>query len=259
MSAERFAGKVVFITGAASGIGKATAIGFAAEGAHVTVADRDEKNGSEVAEEIDGLFVATDVTDPGQIQAAVDATVERFGRVDIAYLNAGVTTGEADVTKVTLEAYRRILAINVDGVFFGLSAVVPAMPEGGAVLATASLAGISDYGGDPIYSLTKHAVVGLIRSSAEQLKERGITINAVCPGFTATPMIGEYVESFRAANFPLLSADDVAAAVMDIAASEHTGQVFVCQPGRTIEPYRFRGIPGPRIEGAEGVAPPPRL
>jgi NAD(P)-dependent dehydrogenase (short-subunit alcohol dehydrogenase family) len=259
LSEERFAGKVVLITGGASGIGQATALGFAAQGARVAVVDRDDTNGPLVADKVDGLFVQTDVTDADQVQAAVDQTLERFNRLDVAYLNAGVTTGEADLTQVSLEAYRRILSINVDGVFFGLRAVVPAMSEGGAILATASLAGISDYGGDPIYSLTKHAVVGLIRSSAEQLKDKGITVNAVCPGFTETPMIGEYVESFRAANFPLLSPDDVAAAVMEVAASEHTGQVFVCQPGREIEPYRFRGIPGPRIEGAEGLAPPPRL
>jgi NAD(P)-dependent dehydrogenase (short-subunit alcohol dehydrogenase family) len=256
---RRFEGKTVLITGGASGIGKASAAAFAAEGGYVVIADLDETSGQKVAVDLGGLFVRTDVTDPEQMQACVDAARERSGRVDIAYLNAGITTGESDVTKVGLEAYRRIMAINIDGVFFGLRAVVPTMTEGGAVIATASLAGISDYGGDPIYSVTKHAVVGLVRSSSEQLKERGVTINAVCPGFTETPMIGDYVEGFRAANFPLLTPDEVATAVLGVALSEHTGQVFVVQPGRTLEPYRFRGVPGPRVEGTDAVAPPPRL
>jgi NAD(P)-dependent dehydrogenase (short-subunit alcohol dehydrogenase family) len=105
--------------------------------------------------------------------------------------------------------------------------------------------------------LTKHAVVGFVRSVAPQLAERGIRINAVCPGFADTPMVaGELRESLEAAGFPLLRAEEVAEAVLLASRSESTGEAWIVQPGRDPEPYRFRGIPGPRVAGAEGVAPP---
>ncbi|MCA1702238.1 MAG: SDR family oxidoreductase, partial [Actinobacteria bacterium] len=167
-------------------------------------------------------------------------------------------TGESDITKLSVERYRRALGVNVDGVVFGARAVVPVMPSGGAIVATASLAGLVAYPGDPIYAVTKHAVVGLVRSLADQLQERGITINAVCPGFTETPMLEGFVGAFREAGFPLLDPSDVAEAVAGIVTSGRSGEVFVCQPGRTCEPYKFRGVPGPRSEGAEGMAPPIR-
>ncbi|MEA2460297.1 MAG: hypothetical protein QOH90_474 [Actinomycetota bacterium] len=255
---RRFEGKVALITGAASGIGRAAAIRFAREGARVAVVDRDEENGPPVAEEVGGNFFPADVSDPDSIQRAVDGTVRTFGEIDYAYLNAGVVTGENDITKVSVESYRRAIGVNVDGVVFGARSVVPVMRRGGAIVATASLAGLVPYPGDPIYAVTKHAVVGLVRSLAEQLQERGISINAVCPGFTETPMLGGFVEAFRDAGFPLLDPMEVAGAVLDIVTSDRSGEVFICQPGRTCEPYKFRGVPGPRSEGAEGMPPPIR-
>ena len=131
------------------------------------------------------------------------------------------------------------------------------MEEGDAIVVTASLAGLTGVEGDPIYALTKHAVVGFVRSVAPQLSELGVRINAVCPGFADTPMVaGELRESLEAAGFPLLRAEDVAEAVLSAARSESTGEAWIVQPGRDPEPYRFRGIPGPRVAGAEGVAPP---
>jgi NAD(P)-dependent dehydrogenase (short-subunit alcohol dehydrogenase family) len=128
--------------------------------------------------------------------------------------------------------------------------------EGGSIVATASIAGLTAYPTDPIYGATKHAVVGFVRSVAAQLEHRGIRINAVCPGFVETPMLRGAVESFRRQNFPLLQPEDVAEAVVQIIESDHAGEIFVCQPGRICELYEFRGIPGPRGEGAEGVEPP---
>jgi NAD(P)-dependent dehydrogenase (short-subunit alcohol dehydrogenase family) len=131
------------------------------------------------------------------------------------------------------------------------------MGDGDVIVVTASLAGLTGVEGDPIYALTKHAVIGLIRSVAPQLAERGIRINAVCPGFADTPMVsGELRASLESAGFPLLEPDDVAEAVLLAARSEGTGEAWVVQPGRDPEPYRFRGIPGPRAAGAEGLAPP---
>jgi NAD(P)-dependent dehydrogenase (short-subunit alcohol dehydrogenase family) len=131
------------------------------------------------------------------------------------------------------------------------------MHQGDVIVATASLAGLTGVEGDPIYALTKHAVVGLVRSVAPQLAERGIRINAVCPGFADTSMVaGELRTSLESAGFPLLQPDDVAEAVLLAARSQGSGEAWIVQPGREPEPYRFRGIPGPRVPGAEGVAPP---
>jgi NAD(P)-dependent dehydrogenase (short-subunit alcohol dehydrogenase family) len=131
------------------------------------------------------------------------------------------------------------------------------MEEGDAIVVTASLAGLIGVEGDPIYSLTKHAVIGLVRSVAPQLAERGIRLNAVCPGFADTPMVrGTLRESLEAAGFPLLEPDDVAEAVWRAATGGGSGEAWIVQPGREPEPYRFRGIPGPRVDGRDGVAPP---
>jgi NAD(P)-dependent dehydrogenase (short-subunit alcohol dehydrogenase family) len=251
-------GKVALVTGGASGIGRATARRFASEGARVAIVDLNEDEGTAVARELGGWFGRADVGDLDQMQSVVDTVVRDLGGLDIAYLNAGVTTGERDIWSLTPQAYRRAVGVNVDGVVFGARAAVPAMTNGGALIATASLAGLVAYPGDPIYSLTKHAVVGFVRSAAEQLAERNITINAVCPGFTETAMLEGFVEAFQEADFPLLQPDDVAGAVLTAVTSGQTGQVFVCQPGRTCEPYKFRGVPGPRAEGAEGMEPPVR-
>jgi NAD(P)-dependent dehydrogenase (short-subunit alcohol dehydrogenase family) len=249
-------GKVGLVTGGASGIGRSVVEHLAKAGASVMVADVDEAGGAEVADAVGGAFVRTDVSDPAQSKRAVAETVDRFGRLDIAHLNAGIVTGESDIGSMSVEAYRRAVGINLDGVVFGAMAVVPAMSKGGAIIATASLAGLVAYPGDPIYAVTKHAVVGLVRSLGEQLEPRNITVNAICPGFVDTQLIGPFADEFRKAGFPLLTTDDVAEAVLQIVDSALTGQVFVCQPGRTCAPYKFRGVPGPRVEGAEGMAPP---
>jgi NAD(P)-dependent dehydrogenase (short-subunit alcohol dehydrogenase family) len=253
-----FEGMVALVTGAASGIGRAVAHRLASDGASVVVADIDEAAGSGVADEIGGAFVRTDVSDIEQNRAAVATAMDRFGRLDIVHLNAGVTTGETDIRQLTVGAYRRAVGINLDGVVFGAMAAVPVMTDGGRIVATASLAGLVPYPGDIVYGLTKHAVVGFVRSMSEQLSPKGITINAVCPGFVDTPILGPFAEEFKKAGFPLLAADEVADAVVTIIESGKTGEVFISQPGRTSEPYRFRGVPGPRTEGAEGVAPPVR-
>jgi NAD(P)-dependent dehydrogenase (short-subunit alcohol dehydrogenase family) len=178
-------------------------------------------------------------------------------RVELACLNAGVTTSTSSITELTREEYRRVVAVNVDGVVYGVRRLAREMEEGDAMVVTASLAGLTGVESDPIYALTKHAVVGFVRSVAPQLAARGIRINAVCPGFADTPMVsGDLRASLEEAEFPLLRAEHVADAVLRAARSEETGQAWVVQPGREPEPYRFRGIPGPRVAGKEGVAPP---
>ena len=175
--------------------------------------------------------------------------------MELACLNAGITTSTADIAALTAEEYQRVVAVNVDGVVFGVRRLARELEDGDAIVVTASLAGLTGVEGDPIYSLTKHAIVGFVRSVAPQLAERGIRINAVCPGFADTPMVaGELRASLEEAGFPLLRAEEVAEAVLLAARSEGTGEAWVVQPGRQPEPYRFRGIPGPRVP-ARRVSP----
>jgi NAD(P)-dependent dehydrogenase (short-subunit alcohol dehydrogenase family) len=121
------------------------------------------------------------------------------------------------------------------------------MEPGSAIVATASLAGLVPLPLDPVYTMTKHAVVGFVRSVAPQLAERGITINALCPGFADTPIVdAELREWVAAQSIPLLSAEEVAEAALAVARSGETGQAWVVQPGREPLGYEFRGVPGPR-------------
>ena len=189
-----------------------------------------------------------DVSDP----AAWDAV----GPVDLACLNAGVVTGTAEIGKLSDDAYRRIQGANVDGVVFGVRRLAQVLQPGSAIVVTASLAGLVPTPNDPIYAGTKHFVIGFVRSVAPQLDTRGVRIQAVCPGFADTPLLEEERGRFEAAGFPLLSAEEVADAVLTTARSDGTGEAWVVQPGRDPEPYRFGGVPGPRVPGSEGVLPP---
>jgi NAD(P)-dependent dehydrogenase (short-subunit alcohol dehydrogenase family) len=227
--------RTALVTGGASGIGAAVVRMLEADGCSVTVLD---------------LRDGFDVSDP--------AAWEQVGPVELACLNAGVTTGEPKLARLPDDAYRRIVGANVDGVVFGARRLAQVMEPGSAIVATASLAGLTAMPVDPIYSLTKHAVVGFVRSVAPQLLERGIRINAVAPGIADTPLIGGGKQVLEAAGFPLLSADDVAEAVLLAARSEESGQVWVVQPGREPLAFRFPNVPGPRDAAGAAVGPPPR-
>jgi len=251
--------KVAIVTGGASGIGLATATRLAAEGASLVIADLNEDAGKAVATELGGRFVRADVGNAADWAAVVAEAEESFGGLDMAYLNAGVTTQEADITKLTDEGYRRVMGANVDGVVFGARAVVPALERrgGGALVATASLAGIIAFAPDPIYTATKHAVVGLVRSLAAQLEAKSITINAICPGIVDTPLVGPARDRLKDAGFPMIPPEDIAEAVFACVTGQvETGACLVCQPGRPYEAYHFGEVPGPRTPGASGVRPP---
>jgi NAD(P)-dependent dehydrogenase (short-subunit alcohol dehydrogenase family) len=249
-------GRVALITGAGGGIGAAVARACAARGDRVVIADIDAENGRSVAQELDGIFVMTDVTDPGASLAAVEAAEGSFGRLDLVMLNAGIGLLEGPLERIPLDVYRKMIAVNIDGVFFGLQAAVPALRRagGGSIVATASLAGLVPTPPTPIYGLTKHAVVGLVRSAAVSLAEQGISLSAIAPGFADTAIIARDLHKFQEANFPLLTADEVAAVVLK-AAGGPAGAVWPIQPGRESEPYAFRGVPGPRAEGFTGQLP----
>jgi NAD(P)-dependent dehydrogenase (short-subunit alcohol dehydrogenase family) len=212
------------VTGGASGIGRAIVELLEREGQEVTVLD------------------ARDGFDVGEPTAW-----ESVGAVELAFLNAGVDAGVAEVTAVSDDAYRRIMRANLDGVVFGVRRLAAVMEPGGAIVATASLAGLVAMERDPLYTLTKHGVIGFVRSVAGQLEARGIRISAIAPGFTDTPLLGgESREAVAASGVPLLSAEAVAAAALRAAREAEPGAVWVVQPGREPVPFRFPNVPGPR-------------
>lgn len=220
--------ETALVTGSAGGIGRAIVAALEAEGAAVRGLDL-----------VDGF----DVSDP---LAWVD-----IEPADLVCLNAGVvSSGDG-----TLDDYRRILGVNVDGVVFGVQTLTPRMREGSAFVVTASLAGLIPMASDPLYVLTKHAVVGYARSMAAALEPRGIRVNLVCPGIVRTAMTEGAQADLDAAGFPLMEPEQVAQAVLVAARSELTGQAWVCQPGREPTLFRFPNVPGPRVEGAEGMVP----
>ncbi|HVB93652.1 MAG TPA: SDR family oxidoreductase [Acidimicrobiales bacterium] len=254
-------GKVAVVTGGASGIGLASATRLAEAGATVAVVDLDGPGAGQVAGKLGGLAVQADVSLSEAWPGIVEQVTDRLGGVDVAHLNAGVTTGEADITALTDAQYRRALGVNVDGVTFGIRALVPAIASrgGGSIVATASLAGLIGYSPDPIYALTKSAVVGLVRALAPQLAEKEITINAICPGLVDTPLIDDVRELLEDSGFPIIDPAAVADAVIDCLTGDESGQAMVVQAGRPALSFRFARPPGPRAAGAEGKLPPQEL
>jgi len=191
----------------------------------------------------DAEITALDLEDGFDVGNA-SAWRELDGEFDGAFLNAGILTGEGDVALLSDEQYLRATRANVDGVVYGTRELAARlMPNGGSIVATASLAGLTATPADPIYSLTKHAVIGFVRSVAPQLAERGIRINALCPGFTDTPMVPNEVRGFI--EVPLIEPSFVADAALQALNDEETGRAWVVQPNRIV-PFRFPHIPGPR-------------
>jgi NAD(P)-dependent dehydrogenase (short-subunit alcohol dehydrogenase family) len=247
-------GKRALVTGGASGLGRATCEALTRTGARVMVVDLDEEGGRAVAEAIGGEFFAADVASLDDNRAMVAAAVERLGGLDLLHLNAGLGSMFGLDESFDLERYRRVMGVNLDGVVFGTHAALPALEVdgGGAIVATASLAGLTAVPYDPVYAANKHAVVGLARSLGP-LAERGVRFNAVCPGFAESRIIDPIREGLAQAGLPIIPAEKVAATVVRLFEGDMSGECWFVQAGREPEPFRFRGIPGPR-EGVEAGA-----
>jgi NAD(P)-dependent dehydrogenase (short-subunit alcohol dehydrogenase family) len=195
---NRFTDQTVLITGAGSGIGRATALSFAREGARVLVSDIVESTGHETVSMIEAesgtaSFVLCDVADPAQIARLVQETVARYGSLDIAINNAGVGGNLAKVADVTAEDYHRTVDINLGGVFFGMQHQIRQMltQGNGRIVNVASVAGLRALPNSPVYTATKHAVVGLTKAAAMEYARKNIRINAICPVFTRSAMVDQ--------------------------------------------------------------------
>jgi NAD(P)-dependent dehydrogenase (short-subunit alcohol dehydrogenase family) len=250
--------KIGFVTGAASGIGAEVARQLTAAGARVALCDLDEAAGSALARELGGEFIGCNVSDYASFESAVARCIETLGVPDYAHLNAGVmTVGVGDaflpIEEVTLEQYRRIIGVNLDGVFNGLKALIPHMREkGGAITATSSIAGLSGLPFDPLYGTTKHAVVGLVRSVAAANTGTNIRVNAICPGGVDTNIIPDALRT--GGSFGMMTPATMAAEVVDLLGQGANGEVRVKlkdQPAFAVEAADLSG-PG-SANAASGV------
>jgi NAD(P)-dependent dehydrogenase (short-subunit alcohol dehydrogenase family) len=248
-----FSGRVVFVTGAAGGIGRATALAFAGKGASVVVADVAEAANQETArliEEAGGraLAVSCDVTRSADVRAALAATVDAFGRLDFAFNNAGIESETKPAADVTDDAWDRIIAINLRGVFLCLKHEIPLLlaQGGGAIVNTSSGAGVKGFAGGAPYVASKHAVIGLTRAAALDYAAANIRINAICPGIIDTEMIQRVFGDTPEGRAAVLAQEpigrygrpeEIAAAVVWLcsdAASFAVGHAMVVDGGQTV-------------------------
>jgi NAD(P)-dependent dehydrogenase (short-subunit alcohol dehydrogenase family) len=230
---RRLVGRTAVITGGGSGIGLATARRFAAEGARVVVADIDEDSGRAAAEETGGLFVATDVTDPDQVEALFRAAHDTYGSVDIAFNNAGISPPDDDSILTTgLDAWRRVQEVNLTSVYLCCKAALPYMrAQGkGSIINTASFVAVMGAATSQIsYTASKGGVLAMTRELGVQFAREGIRVNALCPGPVDTPLLRELFAkdperaARRLVHIPLgrfAAADEIAAAVAFLASDD---------------------------------------
>ncbi|MEH2556562.1 meso-butanediol dehydrogenase/(S,S)-butanediol dehydrogenase/diacetyl reductase [Bradyrhizobium algeriense] len=194
---KRFEGKVVIVTGAASGIGEATARRFSSEGACVALVDRNEMPLADVSKDLPAQFTLShlaDVSDSEAVDAMVTTVVKRFGRLDVLVNNAGVYEG-GDLAEITNEQWRKVMATDLDGVFFGCRAALPHLEKtSGSIVNTASVSGTGgDWATSP-YNAAKGAVVNLTRSLALDLGKKGVRVNSVCPSLTRTGLTADMMQ-----------------------------------------------------------------
>jgi NAD(P)-dependent dehydrogenase (short-subunit alcohol dehydrogenase family) len=235
------AGKVALITGGGSGLGRAFAEALLEQDAVVTIADIDRAAGEQTAEELGCAFLELDVSDLDANQRCVDATSERFGGLHLLMLNAGIESPFTLGDDFDPVAYRRAMAINLDGVVYGFHAAYQTLKAsgGGSVLATASMAGVAAMAPQPVYGANKAAVVGLARALGLAHNHEGIRVNAICPGFTDTAIVSGPVRGMlEAGGVPLMEPSNVAAAAMRVLASDDSGRALIVQAG--VEPYYYR-------------------
>lgn len=229
------------ITGAAGGIGEHTARRLAAAGVRCVLVDRNPLV-RQIAGELGGEAIVGDLTDPALSRAAVAAAGDRL---DLLVLNAGTNSADKDPATLDLDRYQAVVGVNQHAVVWGLRAALPVMRRrgGGSIVVTASYAALTGVAQDPIYTMTKHAVIGLVRALHGTLAREGIRLSAVCPGLVDTPLTAGGRERFRAAGIPMLAADEVAAAVENVLRTGEPGTELVVRPGEPAIRYTAAPLP----------------
>ena len=219
--AGRVSGKVVLITGGGSGIGRATAIAFGREGAKVAIADYNRDGGEQTVRMIkdaggQATFIEANVAVAKQVEAMVAKTVATYGRLDCAFNNAGIEGemgkgGQINIADCSEENWARIIAINLTGVFLCMKYEIPQMLKqgGGAIVNTASAAGLIGLPGGTAYVASKHGVAGLTKSAALEYAKSGIRINAVCPGFIRTAMVERVIDGGSISEEAMIAAEPI--------------------------------------------------
>lgn len=240
--------KTALITGGASGFGAEVARQLARRGDDVVLLDVDEEGGRRVADELGGTFLRCDVSDFDEVMATTAEAEKAYGGLDLFFLNAGIATPFGLGDDFDPVSYRRAMGINLDGVVYGVHAALPALRRrgGGAIVCTASMAGLTAVPFDPIYGANKHAVVGLVRALGPALAPQNITINAFCPGFAETKIIGPIKDLLQQSGVPIIPVQTAGAAVLKAFDDGETGQAYLLQAGLDPMIYTFRGIPGPK-------------
>jgi NAD(P)-dependent dehydrogenase (short-subunit alcohol dehydrogenase family) len=252
-------GSVALITGGTGGFGRALAARLRARGVTVVLADLDSATARTAVADLGAHFVPLDVTDRAASRAVVEAVEGEHGRLDAVYLNAGVAGRPEGVLDV--DDLLRVVDVDLLGVVYGVEAALPALRPagGGAVVVTASLAGLSPMPSDPGYSVAKGGAVAFVRSMGPRLAREGVTITAICPGFADTAIIDPLREHFDAAGFPVLSADEVAGAMLTAWEQGEPGAAYVVQPGIGAVPHRFACVPSARTPTGERARLPSAL
>lgn len=232
-------GETAVITGAAGGIGEAVARRLAGAGTRCVLVDRNPAV-AEVAASVGGDALVGDLTDP---ELSLRMVAVAGDRLDLLVLNAGHNSVDKDPATLDLDRYQAIVGVNQHSVVYGLRGALPVMRRhgGGSIVVTASHAALRGVEQDPIYTMTKHAVIGLVRALSGPLSREGIRLGAVCPGLVETPLTAGAREHFRSAGIPMLTADEVAAAIVATLRTGEPGTELVLTPGRP--PTRY--VPAP--------------
>ncbi|MDP9101467.1 MAG: SDR family NAD(P)-dependent oxidoreductase [Actinomycetota bacterium] len=248
---------VALITGGASGFGLEVARQLVRRGDQVVLLDVDVAGGRQAADELGATFLPCDVSSYDEVLGATAEAAAVHDGLDLVFLNAGIASACGVDSDFDLLAYRRAMGINLDGVVFGVHAALPHLRRrgGGSIVCTASMAGLTGTPFDPIYGANKHAVVGLVRALGPALAPQNITINAFCPGFAETKIIGPIKDMLASSGVPIIPVEAAGEAVLQAFDSGESGQAWLLQAGRPVMPYLFRGIPGPLNPDGSRAAP----